>query len=142
MYVHIQHPGFTLIELVTTILIVGILAVFAIPKFIGSDSVAPQTAQHLVLTASRRAQQLAMNKGAAAAVQLITDNTNDRIRISYTDGGLQSIDFNIPESIPMNGGIDQTFNYDVLGNASPAATISLTAGRNVCIEATGYARPC
>jgi MSHA pilin protein MshC len=142
MYARNLQSGFTLIELVTTILIVGILAVFAIPKFIGTSSVEPQTAQHLVLTAARRAQQLAMNKGAAALVQLSTDNTNNRIRISYTDGGLQNIDFDIPTSVSMNGGMDQTFNYDALGNATPAATISLTSGRDVCIEATGYAHPC
>ena len=142
MFMRTQLSGFTLIELVTTILIVGILAVFAIPKFIGRSSVEPQTAQHLVLSAARRAQQLAMNKGASASVQLNTENANNRVRISYTDGGLQTIDYDIPVSISMNGGTDQSFTYDVLGNASPAATISLTVGRDVCIEATGYARPC
>lgn len=139
MFLRLQQCGFTLIELVTTILIVGILSVFAIPKFIGSSSVEPQTAQHLVLTAARRAQQLAMDKGTAANVQLTTDNTTHRARITYTDGGAQLIDYNIPASISIT---NQVFNYDVLGNAIPAAVISLSGGKNVCIEATGYARPC
>ena len=131
--------GFTLIELVTTILIVGILAVFAMPKFIGTSSVDPTTAQHLVLTAARRAQQLAMDKGAAATVQLTTDNATQIARITYTDGSAQVIDYNIPSSISMS---NHVFNYDALGNASPAATITLSGGKNVCIEATGYAHPC
>jgi len=133
------QSGFTLIELVTTILIVGILAVFAMPKFIGTSSVDPTTAQHLVLTAARRAQQLAMNKGAAATVQLTTDNATQRARITYTEGGVQIIDYDIPSSISIS---NQVFSYDALGNVSPADTITLSGGKNVCIETTGYARPC
>ncbi len=134
-----RHTGFTLVELISVILIVAILAVFAIPRFIGSDSIEPRTTQDTLIAAARRAQQLAMNKGNAAAVQFVTDNTSHRARITYNEGGPQSIDYPLPETVTVN---DVTVNYDVLGNTGATTTITLAGGRNVCIETTGYAHPC
>jgi len=134
-----HRGGFTLVELIVTIVLVAILAVYAIPKFVNSDIAAARTAQDTVLVAARRAQQMAMDKGNIATVQLITDNSNHRARISYVEGGAQTIDFALPSELTVT---DAVISYDVLGNATPATTLSVGGGRNVCIEATGYVYQC
>lgn len=133
-----QH-GFTLIELIAVIVILGFLSVAIMPRFLQSDSFEARTVQDKLISAAREAQQLAMSKPVSADVQLITDNGNKRIRISYIDGGTQTIDTDIPGASSIN---NQTLHYDkhgfVVGGS--AVTISINGGaKSVRIEASGYA---
>lgn len=135
-----QH-GFTLIELVTVITILGILAVFTVPRFLQTTSFETRTVQDQIVRAAQEAQQLAMHKGIGANVQLQVDNTNHRMRISYIDGGAQVRDYAVPDSITLS---NATISYSTLGDATPASTIVITGDstRQVCIESTGYAHSC
>jgi len=130
--------GFTLVELIVVLLIVGILAAYAMPRFLGPDASEAITARDTILMAARRAQQLAMNQGSGAGVQLVTDNTAHEVRIDYTDGSLQRLRYPLPANIAV---ATVTVNYDPLGNAS-ATTITIAGSDSVCIEATGYAHRC
>lgn len=134
--------GFTLVELITVIVIVGILAVFAAPRFFGSSSYELRIAQDLIISSARRAQQLAMHLGPAANVQLLTDNASKQVRINYVESGIgKSLSQPLPDGITVN---NITVSYSTLGSATPATTITLTAtgSRKVCIEDTGYAHAC
>lgn len=138
----IQHfYGFTLIELVTVITILGILAVYAAPRFLHSSAFETRTLQDQLLRNAQEARQLAMTKGIGANVQLQVDNSNKRIRIQYTQAGTQTRDTPIPADITVS---NTTINYTSLGEATPASTIviSATPARQVCIETTGYAHSC
>lgn len=130
--------GFTLVELIVVLLIVGILAVYAMPRFLGPDASEAITARDTILMAARRAQQLAMNQGSGAGVQLATDNTAHEVRISYTDGTPQQMRYSLPAGIAVG---TVTVSYDALGNATPV-TIAISGSDDVCIQATGYAHRC
>jgi MSHA pilin protein MshC len=135
--------GFTLVELITVIVILGILSVFVLPRFLNSDRFEARTVQEQLISAARQAQQLAMDKGTAAAVQLAVDNTNKRIRITYNEGGAQTIDYAVPAGITLVS-TAANVSYNGLGDVATAINISiLGAGtRNVCIESSGYAHAC
>lgn len=131
-----QH-GFTLIELVTVITILGLLSVAVIPRFASTSNFETRTAQDQLISAVRQAQQLAMNKAVSANVQLQVDSANQRLRITYAEGGTQTIDVSIADNVTLTA---TTIGFSKSGDANAAATISITPGtRQVRVETTGYA---
>lgn len=133
------QSGFTLVELITVIVILSFLSIAVLPRFLQSDSFQSRTTQDKLISVARQAQQLAMSKAIAANVQLITDNANHRIRISYDEGGTQTLDTDIPSTTTIS---DNTLSYNKRGDLSggSAVDISVNAGeRTVRIEASGYA---
>lgn len=73
--------GFTLIELITVIILIGILAVAVLPKFDGTASYEAHTFRAQLISALRLTQQRAMQQtdsGDNYCHQLIFDNTNSR----------------------------------------------------------------
>ncbi len=135
-----KQSGFTLIELVTVIVILGLLAVVAVPRFANKGSFESRTVEDKLISAARHAQQLAMSKAVSANVQLQTDNTNKRIRITYSESGVQNIDQSIPSDVNID---DATITFNKKGEASNLAaqlTINISPGsRSILIETTGYA---
>ena len=79
-----------------------------------------------------------MSKAVSANVQLITDNTNHRIRISYSEGGTQVIDSDIPSAISItNWSGSYNKHGDLIGGS---VNISINGGEHtVQIESSGYA---
>lgn len=133
------QPGFTLVELIAVIIILGLVSVAILPRFIQANSTEIRTVQDKLINVAREAQQLAMSKPLSANVQLIIDNTNKRLRIQYTEGGTQTLDTDLPSSTSITS---QTLAYNKNGyltSGSPV-DISINGGaRTVRIEASGYA---
>ena len=76
-----KSHGFTLVELVTVIILIGILAVSVLPKFDGTASYEAHTQRAQLISALRLTQQRAMQQtdsGDNYCHQLIFDNTNSR----------------------------------------------------------------
>ena len=136
-----SQQGFTLVELITVITILGLLSIAIIPKLTDRSAFESRTIQDQLISAARQAQQLAMHKGNTANVQLITDNTNKRIRIQYTQSGTQIIDYAISATTTIT---NSTTTYNAIGDANLASmlTITIDTSKNVCIETTGYAHAC
>jgi MSHA pilin protein MshC len=137
-----KQAGFTLIEMVTVIVILGLLAVVMIPRFLSPSNFDSRTTADTLISSLRQAQQLAMSKATSANVTLTTDNSNKRIRISYSESGTQTIDVGISSNISItNASIP--FLKSGAANIASQVSISITPNaRNVCIEPTGYAHAC
>ncbi len=137
-----RQKGFTLIEMVTVIIIVGILAVVTIPRFLAPSNFESRATADTLISSLRQAQQLAMSKATTANVSVTTDNTNKRIRISYTEGGVQTIDVSIPSNVSITPDTI-AFLKNGAANIGVQRTIAISPNpRNVCIETTGYSHAC
>lgn len=69
------QTGFTLIELVVTIIIIGVLAVTILPRFSGSDGYEEYSYRTQAVSILRNAQLRAMNQSANACNSILIDNT-------------------------------------------------------------------
>ncbi|WP_395339865.1 prepilin-type N-terminal cleavage/methylation domain-containing protein [Ningiella sp. W23] len=109
-----QQRGFTLIELIIVIVILGILAVTAAPRFIDIQSDAREGTLNGVKGALQGASQLVFAKAAIAGVQrLATADANAEVTINgiviptefgYPDAGaFTSISDDVSGSTPVRG---------------------------------------
>lgn len=132
MKLQTNQRGFTLTELITVIVIVGILAVAALPRFVGNDAFQERGAQDQVKSALRFAQKAAVAKHTPVSV-VVAKGTTD---CATTLTGLA---LTCTVAV-LDSGAD-TYTFSALGQlASPAAPATLTiAGTTITIEAeTGY----
>ena len=137
-----QQNGFTLIEMVTVITIVGVLAVVVIPRFLQPSNFESRSVSDQLISSARQAQQLAMSKASSANVTLSTNNGAKRIRIRYIESGNQTIDIAVPNNITISNS-NIRFLKNGEANVGSQVVISITPNpRNVCIETTGYAHAC
>ncbi|EPX9365577.1 prepilin-type N-terminal cleavage/methylation domain-containing protein [Aeromonas veronii] len=68
------HKGFTLIELVLVILLLGILAAFAVPKWLGKGGFETQTVRDELLTRLRLVQTVNMHEPANRCTSLLVES--------------------------------------------------------------------
>lgn len=141
-----QYSGFTLVELVVVILILGILSVSIAPRFFGVASYEERKATDEILLALRHTQQMSMNRGGN--IELVITANNYSIQVSGGNPVLRS-----PEGLPYPKDFDgvnaipSTVRFNTLGQPIDALgvsftnNISLVIGTNIItIQAnTGYA---
>ena len=141
--------GFTLVELIVVILIVGILSVSVAPRFFGVASYEDRRAADELRSAIRHTQQMAMNRGGD--IQLVLTANNFTVQRSTTipaERDLRSPDGVIPyvKTFPANVNvtwlppIPSTITYDRLGRPNSGYTITLGSQTVTIEDETGYAR--
>ena len=146
--------GFTVIELVTVLVIVGALAVFVVPR-LDPEGFDRYGFRQEVLSAARYAQKTAMASGCA--VELAVAAAADTVALNYRAGGddtncggggftdpVPSPHDGSPFVLSAPGGVDITGGgtvvYDGFGDPSNGLTISFATGPAITIEpGTGYA---
>lgn len=70
-----MQKGFTLIELVIVILLLGILAAFAVPKWLGKGGFETHTLRDELVTRLRLVQTMNMHEGEGRCTQLVLEQS-------------------------------------------------------------------
>lgn len=138
-----KSSGFSLIELITVIILLGVISVVAIPRFYSTDTAAVQSARDQALSAIFTAQQLAMARaGNTTTIELEVAanslNVTENGAAVVATGG--SYPLTLPEGVSVTAGIG-TYSFDKLGRTD-ASQIVLTRGSTSAtlrLEASGYA---
>ena len=142
-----KNNGFTFVELIVTILIVGILSAYIAPRFFSANTFEQRATSDEIISAIRRAQQLSMTRGESYQFVLTASNysvqKSDGTDIRHPDGTATSTkDFHdknfsaSPITIRFNS-LGQPF--DTSGNPLLATNIAIGAVTITIEQETGYA---
>lgn len=143
-----KMAGFTLLELIITLIVIGVLAATAAPIFFSESSFSSVASRDEMLAVLRNAQQRAM-ADAGTSYCLITTASSYSVNSGCTVG-IDGTPINLPEgggNYPRNflDGVSiapaTKLVYDQLGNTS-ATTFTFSGGEKLCVAATGYAYAC
>jgi len=134
-----KNSGFTLVELVTVIMILGIISAFALPRFFNLNQYQQRAAYDEVAGALRYAQKLAVGSGCDVQV-VFAGNT---YALQQPVGVCTAVAFANIAGHPVNAGaiagvnlnsVPATFTFDPMGRSSNAAIITV-GGRTINVIA-------
>ena len=137
-----QNAGFTLVELVVIITLLGILSAVALPKFFNLDIYRTRAAYDEVANAVRYAQKLAVASGCDVQVQIF----NNGYALQQHQASCSSNPFVNITDHPMTNNtfsdvnLSPTINFvfDSMGRSSSALTINVGSKNFTVIAETGY----
>lgn len=126
--------GFTLTELVTVIILVGILAVAALPRFMGQSEFEERGTADQVRSALRYAQKVAVAQHTPVSITL-AQAADPACTTTLTLGALSC---SVSNKVTLTGA--GTYTFDALGRPSPnVQSVISVGGTAVTIEQeTGY----
>ena len=141
-----RNTGFTLVELIVVIVLVGIVALIAAPRFFSQQTFDAARFQETAISAIRFAQKVAVAQHTNVFVVASASN----LSLCYdagcatavkAPGGTDAFSINLPSGI---GIAPTSFNFNSLGQPNPNAQTTLTisgdgTSRQIVVEKeTGY----
>ncbi len=153
-----KQNGFTLIELIVVIVVIGILAVSAAPKLLTKNEFSSVAVRDQLISELRLAQLRAMNdRSVCYAVQvtsvdygIYTTLTNDDCDSTYTLASSKT-SYGDGASVSIGGDTTPQIQFDTSGrpsggNCTPGSlcTVNITGedAVSLCIESEGYVHAC
>lgn len=146
----LSSKGFTLVELVITMLILGIVSVYVAPKFFSLNDYRERTAYDEVAGAVRYAQKFAVASGCDVQVHIAGNSyaLQQRVRLP-ADTACGTGAFATLSGHPVTGNslaavtLASTagdFTFDGMGRSAPATTVNINGGSKsfAVIAETGY----
>lgn len=145
-----RQQGFTLIELITILILLGILSVTVVPKFFSASSFAANTVQTQIISQLRLLQLQAMNQRGLCQRFVVT---NDHFGLATCTGSVPVDRTVSKDDVAISIGNDTTLDirFDNLGRphatdgdcfsgATPGCTLTLRLEQtlSVIIEPEGY----
>ena len=141
-----RHRGFTLVELMVALAIIGILTSIGIPLFANYQKAAKLHSEAQILTSQLRyAQQLAITEQKIYNVELLTVSKSYRVRNSQTNVIIKTVSFDPEISFgQITGFTNNIVQFNPTGAALQTGSIILTNSRNatttIQIKASGYSQ--
>jgi prepilin-type N-terminal cleavage/methylation domain-containing protein len=109
--------GFTIIELIMVVVLIGILAVSIVPKFVDTSAFSLAGGAAMAAADIRYTQELAMGTHSSKTIVFTTTNTY------YT---VDSRNVNLPSRVTISSGA--TFTFNSLGEPTTGGGSSITLG--------------
>ena len=137
------NRGYTFIELVVILLVLGILAAVVLPKFFNLNDYQNRSAYDEVAGAVRYAQKLAVASGCDVQVNISANSYALRQHSTSCSTGAFATITNHPVTSGTISGIGlastpSSFIFDALGRSSSAVTITVGSESFHVIAETGY----
>lgn len=149
-----SQAGFTLVELIMTVVLVGILSVSARSLFFDSAAAVPMLVKDQLVSTVRLSQQAALARADATAVTLTVRRVGDSFRFEMVDGTHIAVS-EVPAGnttlawstsmlagscAPVAGALPHTLTFDAEGDTTKTRfCISGASARRVCISSLGFA---
>jgi len=111
--------GFTIIELMMVVVLIGILAVSVVPKFVDTSAISLVGAAAMVAADIRYTQELAMSTNSSKTIVFTTSNDN------YT---VDSRNVDLPSKVSISSGMTFTFNSLGEPTTGGGSSVTLSAG--------------
>lgn len=140
----IQQQGFTLVELVVVILILGILSINVGSRFLSGSAFSDRKVADELIEAIRYAQHVAMSRGGS--IRVVTTSTSYTVeQTTGTAIANPNRSGNYAVTIPDNSSLSATtISFNGLGQPTPNTDSTITVGNpaafTITVEGeTGYA---
>lgn len=129
-----NQAGFTLVELITIIVILGVLAVVAIPRFTDNATFQSRAAADQAKAVLRYAQKTAIASHSPVTVNLLRGNPQN-CSTTVVAGVINCV---LPNEVTLSGAVSPGFDF--MGRPVPnVAASAVVGGSTIIIEAeTGY----